>query len=303
MVKLKINTQVRRILALAGVMCVLVCALAPAASAAVTQTRYFPIPLDFTACDEVAGPEPFPYWIPFGLGEQSPNSGLPAVMRFPDNGAPTWVMDSREQYSASIQQNYTFANPFPDYGTWLSFRTDEFVFRANLDGSRQYLNIGDRYWNEDCYFEMSGKIVALNSGLSTVEYAFEGVYSNSRSCDLVNMLQKAVNLSKAPQSVKDNQLWLIRDLRITVYLKNTYDQFELSITGSGAGRASVADWVRQFKYYAPSTDIGDANFVSWLSGAIGDIFEIELWPGFSLNDLFNVVLIIGLVFWFMKLTV
>lgn len=47
----------------------------------------------------------------------------------------------------------------------------------------------------------------------------------------------------------------------------------------------------------------DVDFVSWLATAVGGFLDFQLWPGLSLNDLLWVILVMGILFAFLKLTV
>jgi hypothetical protein len=54
--------------------------------------------------------------------------------------------------------------------------------------------------------------------------------------------------------------------------------------------------------HSPSTPVG-VDFASWLGTAVGGFLDFDLWPGLSLNDLLWVVLVIGVLFAFLKMTV
>ena len=47
----------------------------------------------------------------------------------------------------------------------------------------------------------------------------------------------------------------------------------------------------------------DVSLVDWLAVAVGGFLDFELWPGMSLNQLLWVCLVVGILFWFLKLTV
>lgn len=74
-------------------------------------------------------------------------------------------------------------------------------------------------------------------------------------------------------------------------------------------RPSFRDWVNQYSLphqtvieYAPSDPQG-VNFVDWLSVAVGGFLDFELWPGMSLNEIMWIILVVGILFWFIKLTI
>lgn len=69
--------------------------------------------------------------------------------------------------------------------------------------------------------------------------------------------------------------------------RNWFDSQDLS------GKTVVVD---------PSNPSG-VDLVSWLSVAVGGFLDFQLWPGMSLNELMWIILVIGVLFWFLKLTI
>lgn len=74
---------------------------------------------------------------------------------------------------------------------------------------------------------------------------------------------------------------------------------------SSAWGGGVADAVLDL-YVVYTSDVSnplDVDFVSWLATAVGGFLDFELWPGMSLNDLMWVTLTVGVLFWFLKITI
>jgi hypothetical protein len=74
-------------------------------------------------------------------------------------------------------------------------------------------------------------------------------------------------------------------------------------------RPTYSSWFAQYSLphqtvieYAPSDPQG-VNFVDWLSVAVGGFLDFELWPGMSLNEIMWIILVVGILFWFIKLTI
>lgn len=44
------------------------------------------------------------------------------------------------------------------------------------------------------------------------------------------------------------------------------------------------------------------DFTSWIGTAVGGFLDFHLWPGMSLSEILWVCFIIGILFWFLKMT-
>lgn len=53
-------------------------------------------------------------------------------------------------------------------------------------------------------------------------------------------------------------------------------------------------------YESGFADPSDIDFVSWLASAVGGFLAFELWPGMSLDQILWVILVIGILMWFLK---
>ena len=72
---------------------------------------------------------------------------------------------------------------------------------------------------------------------------------------------------------------------------------------------SVDDWFSQYdlpfkkEVIVNPADPSGVNFVDWLTVAVGGFLDFELWPGMSLNEIMWIILVAGVLFWFLKLTI
>lgn len=87
-----------------------------------------------------------------------------------------------------------------------------------------------------------------------------------------------------------------------------YFDFQYSVAPSSFG---VDNWFEQYNLnHVNLTELtmnpanpDDVSFVRWLGKAVGSFLEWELWNGFSLNQLIEFIVVIGLVFWFITLLI
>lgn len=92
----------------------------------------------------------------------------------------------------------------------------------------------------------------------------------------------------------------------------TYWDFQYDVAGSSV---ELSAWFDQFNLKRETiiqnivTEDGDPVFmgsvslVDWLSHAIGGILDFELWDGFTINELIEFVVVMGLVFWFLTMLI
>lgn len=323
MAKLKNNTQLRRILALVGVMCVLVCALAPAASAYYIEgpsSRNFLFPMQYIATTRIKPVEDNAEWMPF-VSEQS-NSAYayygeywyPTATNDPGSNVSQsnlrWSILNRENTSTNAIVEALVSPKSAGSEYRISLRSTNFIMPTS--GSYNFnWNFGENVFpsSRSHIFRVVGTITVMEYSSASKSYnpvvkSFSAEWSGGVNCEMGNMVRNAINAISG-FSISSYDYIYVNDL-VMSFTTSAVELLEdgLYMTISSRGPSSVptlSNYIRQFTFRG--SDVGDTNFVGWLAGAIGDIFEIEIWPGFSLNELFNVVLVIGLVFWFLKLTV
>lgn len=97
-------------------------------------------------------------------------------------------------------------------------------------------------------------------------------------------------------------------IQLTVYADEFDGDFHLKMPTSAAP-VSAQTWSGQFNLTSETVvvvdpaDPNDASFVEWLVVAVGGFLDFEIWPGMSLNQLIEFVLVFGLVFWLFTLLI
>lgn len=117
-----------------------------------------------------------------------------------------------------------------------------------------------------------------------------------------------VELAEAISAVTNDRYVLLNYLNVDV--ASTYSQgdgfdgvyyFEIP---SVSTLPSYALYANQYDLYnqtiVDASSSTDGDFVDWLVVAVTNFMTIELWPGFSLNQLLSVVVVIGILFAFLK---
>lgn len=101
----------------------------------------------------------------------------------------------------------------------------------------------------------------------------------------------------------------LSDLSVTFDDMENDDQWISFSVDCRQSRPSFTKWVDQYSLpyqtvieYSPSDPSG-VNFVDWLSVAVGGFLDFQLWPGMSLNEIMWIILVVGILFWFIKLTI
>lgn len=95
-------------------------------------------------------------------------------------------------------------------------------------------------------------------------------------------------------------------------LRCTYDEFDgkfnINIRGSNTYPTFYA-WANQFNMthetiiQVDPADPSDVSFVDWIGVAVGGFFDFELWPGMTLGEIIEFILVFGLVFWFLTMVI
>lgn len=85
------------------------------------------------------------------------------------------------------------------------------------------------------------------------------------------------------------------------YLPSSY-YFRVTVPAVGA-RYEVDNWFAYLDLTHTTVQYSDVNFFDWLLDSVNAFLNFELFPGFSINRLMQVILIIGLLFWFLKVVV
>lgn len=117
-----------------------------------------------------------------------------------------------------------------------------------------------------------------------------------------------VELAEAISAVTNDRYVLLNYLNVDV--ASTYSQgdgfdgvyyFEIPSVSTPPSYALYANQYDLFNQtVVDASSPADGDFVDWLVVAVTNFMTIELWPGFSLNQLLSVVVVIGILFAFLK---
>lgn len=102
---------------------------------------------------------------------------------------------------------------------------------------------------------------------------------------------------------------LLTDLEVVMEDFSNDDQWITFRIDLRQNRPSVQKWIDQYQLPYKTeviinpSDPSEVSFVDWLVVAVSGFLDFELWPGMSLNEIMWVILVIGVMFWFFKLTI
>lgn len=185
------------------------------------------------------------------------------------------------------------------------------------------LTCGDYFWSPDTVFKLedsmdeifnitsvtiSGKRMCIESGASEYTlagYSFSNTFSiNASSVDFNYLIRNAIGNIEAYGS-----LVYIQDLQITV----NYSLESGLSPGINVGlyftvsQAKYPNYFRQwfnnhsFSFNCIIEEVQPGNMFDWLLSSVNAFFDFEIAPDFSLNELFWIVMVIGIILWFVKL--
>ena len=94
---------------------------------------------------------------------------------------------------------------------------------------------------------------------------------------------------------------LLRNLKIKVYVEcegSLYLPVKISTVDRNTLDNAISSWVNSQKMYYTS---GEFDATDWLVGTADSFLAFEFFPGFSVNTMFGLFLIISIVLWIIKL--
>ena len=83
----------------------------------------------------------------------------------------------------------------------------------------------------------------------------------------------------------------------------SYPNYALDAIITIGGREANSRLDLYICFSAPPADISDVNFTDWLSQSVSPFFDFEFWPDLSIGDILWVAVSVGILFWFLKMTV
>lgn len=149
------------------------------------------------------------------------------------------------------------------------------------------------------------RIVELDNSYQVQTKAFYDSYHASDSLDIMECISEMMTDGNyVPSSYVR-----LTDLTVSISDCTAEDNWLLFRSDVRSSRPDLSDWFAQYKLTYKTeiiynaADPSDVSFVDWLAVAVGGFLDFELWPGMSLNEIMWVVLVAGVLFWFLKLTV
>lgn len=137
-----------------------------------------------------------------------------------------------------------------------------------------------------------------NFSASNVPFGTDGV-------DLMQLIDSALT----DLSYRDGDYVYLPNLSVRFFFDD-FDLTEVLMHTEVVRRTSprtYTQWLNQYdlnrSVIINPSDPSGVNFVDWLQTAIGGFLDFELWPGMSLNEIMWVILVVGVLFWFFKVTV
>lgn len=191
------------------------------------------------------------------------------------------------------------------------------LFTNNLIVTQNYNMILSNYYDDDpisfLEISVSGKCVYIQGDTDSknydmVEKPFSRIYTNfvGGSVDIGQLVRDQVAFTNGTTSVGLSPT-MVSDLTIRVkynveagYTGNVLIDIEVSTRDRSVLYQQWLDSLdlKAYVYSPGSFDVSD-----WLEAAVGGFLEFELFPGFSINKIFWLVLVIGIMLWFITLMI
>ena len=230
-----------------------------------------------------------------------------------------WPNNYRNSNQADVLIDYGFM-AFDAFGG-STYGTDDYDFTTNVypgSASSFRLNISDLFWSENTAFvvdddgndhfvitsiKVSGSVSSMStsSGNYFINWKyFSNTFSvNSSKANLADLIRRAVGDIYAY-----GDLVYMKDIEIDIsfYVTDPDADKALTFRVSGAETGDYfALWFTKQKLAVSITGSSTPNMFDWLLDSVNAFLDFEIVPGFSINRIFYIVLVIGILMWFIKL--
>lgn len=183
-----------------------------------------------------------------------------------------------------------------------NFVLNRSTFESMSMGFGEDYDRGNVAWDIDLYI-----VKVPNEGdYQLVKKSITGSKDIDSSYNFVKDIMHTVNLYEGRPYIFFEKF----ELTFTTYqdVPDGWFDFHYSVAPS---TFSLDNWFEQYHFERVNlTELtmnpanpDDVSFVRWLGKAVGSFLEWELWNGFSLNQLIEFIVVIGLVFWFITLLI
>ena len=303
MVKRQIKRHLQRCGALIGVLLLMCCMILPVSAASGSGSEWYSVlPIDGVRLIQSSSSVVDLPWSPdvFLSGSKDLTSG--------DGSAGYGVTSILSDFdSRRVTYDVSFHDSLSSFNSVVLYSDNCFVNTSDLRNKSFMISCG--YDGSDgCRVDISftaNRVSTVGSDYVVSEKSFsKGFHAGSDT----NILGLISSMLTDGNFVPSDVVYLT-DLEITLSLFENDDQWIQFGTDVRRSRPTAADWFEQYDLSVETViiydaaDPSDVSFVDWLQVAVGGFLDFELWPGMSLNELLWIILVAGVLFWFMKLTI
>lgn len=281
----KFKRIISLVLTLVFVVCLFV--LPVSATGESTSRKYAVIP--FTT---VSFGSNFQYYTEFSGLVVDSNGGYQTV----DSENMTQIVSVGENYDVDL-----YAIP----GTRdIRFKATDFVLNVNQFDHLDITFGNDEYSGTVIFNATIVTVVPMGNSYVTVDHVISSIIQVRSGENFYRQILDKIGSQASSQYV------YFKHFTLTCSTKADVADGYFRIVGDVASQLpSTSNWFNQLllkhttNVVVDAANPDDVSFVDWLAVALGSFLEFELWPGFSLNQLFEFVVVIGLLFWFITLLI
>ena len=233
------------------------------------------------------------------------------------------IADWPNNYRNSNQAGALVSFPFAGFEIFGGSADDNahYDFTTNFypgTASSFRLNISDLFWSENTRFvvdddgndhfvitsiSVSGSVSSMSTSSGNYfinwKYFTQSFAVNASSADLADLVRRAVG-----DIYGYGDLVYLKDVQIDInfYLSDPDYDKALTFRVSGAEYGDYyAIWFTKQKLAVSTVSSSDIDYFDWLLDSVNAFLDLEIVPGLSINRLFYIVLIIGILLWFIRL--
>lgn len=310
----KFRTFLKRSGALMSVLVLLLCCTVPASAAAPTSTKVAPIFFDeigilYGEAFERSYRMPWPGNILGPANQGTSYSQYKDDSNTSDNYLLITGVDQLD--NGIVRSHYHLAYDYTGWGVGL-FNVSGTVIEEGLLSDSQGYNVAFSHGTVGVSGRVSIAFTAAKINQTSDSYS---VTTKSFSASNLDFGEDGVDLmdlidtTLTDYTYREGEYVYLTNLSVRFFL----DDLELTdvlMHVESVGRSSPSTYAQWFSQYnlirsvvVNPADPSGVDFVDWLTIAVSGFLDFELWPGMSLSQVLWVILVVGVMFWFLKLTV
>lgn len=302
MVKQKNNCLLARLCSLIGVLLLICCMILPASAASGSGSEWYSVlPIQGVRFIQSSSAVVDLPWSPdlFMSGSQDLTAGDGTV----GYGVTSISSDFDNRY---VTYDVAFYDNLASFNSIVLYSDSCFINVSDLRNKAFLISCG--YDGSDgCRVDISftaNRIHTVGSDYSVEHKTFSEGFHAGPDTNIMGLISSMLTDGNFVPS----DVVYLTNLQITLALFENDDQWIQFATDVRRTRPTAVDWFDQYRLpienviVYDSADPSDVSFVDWLVVAVGGFLDFELWPGMSLNEIMWVILVIGILFWFLKLT-